>query len=331
MAYKPVSKASIYKVIDVVRNKAQDTSKTVSDSRNNKYTEHKCFVYDLLLDCSIWVKVHVWSHSAWHCSRKYNKLGYSSPITKFWEDNEKSLAKLSGLYIYGSSDKYGYFIISKIDIIRIFKDLLDKANGQPFQVDIPIYDLLKKMNYPVNVDGSISLRKTYSGYAIDVANRCYPNTTTGIMNYLKQYFAKANGRAFQVDFPVYNAFRAIGYSINEDASITLRDEYSTYNVDADNFFYPNTSNQNTLTFDNIDKIWKHFYCEKAISTTTSLKSETEKRYTRNKYSICVSYETYHDRSETKTDISKGKYAILTIGDDLEEEHIRFLAENTDKK
>ena len=56
-------------------------------------------------------------------------------------------------------------------------------------------------------------------------------------------------------------------------------------------------------------------------------SETTKWYSRDDCSIYISYEKYHDRSETKTDISRGKHAILRIGDALDAEHIQFLCED----
>lgn len=181
-----------------------------------------------------------------------------------------------------------------------------------------------------NNDSLINLIGKYIAASLidtDFGKQFHIVLSTDIISDFKKLLDNANGRAFKADTPIYKFLRKTNYTINGDDSITLRKEYNGYNVNANNLCYPNTNKLNTLTFDNIDKIWEHFYCGKKIDTTITLKSETTEWYSRNEYSICISYERYHDRSETKTDIHRGEYAILTIGDDLKDEHILYLAEN----
>ena len=234
---------------------------------------------------------------------------------------------LVGKYIIASlvDTDFGkqFDIILSADIIADFKKLLDNAKGRAFKADIPIYNFLRKMNYPVNSDSSISLRKEYSGYDINSENLCYPNCVTGIMSNFKQYYDLMNGRAFQIDFPIYSLLKKLNFATNPDKSITLQGEYSGYSVNSDNVCYPNKIRENTLTFENINIIFDSFFRNKTVYSNHDSRGDIT--YGLSSYAIYEIYDTYKvghmrdRRTGTSTSIA------LAVGDDLADEHIQFLA------
>lgn len=118
-------------------------------------------VFNFQLNEAIWVSKLAPIRSS---DKKYDAL------YKLYEENNGSLESLVGKYIVASihESEYGLQLnyITSYDLIRDFKKLLDNANGKPFSTDMPIYDFLKAANYPLNLDGSIRLKKPYNFYII---------------------------------------------------------------------------------------------------------------------------------------------------------------------
>lgn len=290
-------------------------------------TKRGDIVYHILLNGNILIK-YVYPDDKWRSSGKRNR-SCSSRLNEFWKKNDNSLMNLIGKYIVASliDTEFGkqFSAVISTDIVIDFKKLLDNANGLAFKADIPIYSFLRNMNYPVNYDNSISLRKDYSGYNINSDNLCYPNSLSGIMDNFKKYYEQSKGRAFQINFPIFYLLLEMGFKKNTDNSITLKDEYSLYNVNCDNICYPNNTTQEMLNFENIDKIFEHFYRNKIIYSNHDSQGDTT-------YS-CSSYAIYESHAIYKVGHMKDKLTgsfksiVLAIGDDLKEEHLRFLSKN----
>lgn len=101
------------------------------------------------------------NHSVW-----ITKL---APIKNTDEQNDEFLNNLIGKYIVGcliNSDDGMKFSVASYDMIEDFKKLLDTSNKKSFSTDLPIYNFLKKLHYPINPDGSISLKKPYDFYNV---------------------------------------------------------------------------------------------------------------------------------------------------------------------
>lgn len=87
--------------------------------------------------------------------QKYSKL------YQLYSENNKSLDFLVGKYISISVSKndYGYEFssIGSFDVLKDFKDQLDKSGGKAFATRLPIYDFLVGIKRPIESDGSIKI------------------------------------------------------------------------------------------------------------------------------------------------------------------------------
>ena len=315
----------IYKVTSVDKNTKVMSWRTHTRTSSKEYTK-EYVTYNIRLDNSLLVG-GIYPHSRFPDGKGNRE--WDSRIESFCRAHNGSMTGLLGKYIAASVDKKGRLATASTDVVNDFKILLDGAGGKSFKTPFPIYDFLKRLNRPLNPDCSISLIGEYSGYNVDPDNLCYQNTIETFLGSYAESFDKADGKAFEFDFPVYDILKRMKLNTNQDNSITLIGKYSEYDVSKRNLCYPNTKKPNTLTLDNIDIIWEHFYCGKKNEASITLKSETSKSYCRGDHAIYISYERYHDRSETRTDVSSWREAILRIGDDLQEEQIQFLREVTD--
>ena len=66
----------------------------------------------------------------------------------------------------------------KMDLFENFKNLLNASRRKAFSTDIPFYCFFKKQNYPINKDGSITLKKAHNYFNIIKRNGktiCYPS------------------------------------------------------------------------------------------------------------------------------------------------------------
>jgi len=244
-------------------------------------TKYGDICYHVQINGSILIKVYpqvkwknTWRTVEWNTKtgritrvKERNKELYYSVFHSFWEQNNESLLNLTGKYIVTTSDnlkanlKNGYNVQS-VDLVHDFKKLLDDANGRTFSTGLPIYNFLKKLNYTVNQDNSITLRKEYSGY----------------------------------------------------------------NVNTDNLCYQNTNKPNILTFENIGIIYDHFFRGKGKTDDGRRHSTSE--YKLNKYSI---FQHWSNCGSYKRRETSGTSYVMVIGDDLKDEHIQFLAEIANKQ
>lgn len=141
------------------------TNTKITNSKNG-YT-----IFNLELNNKIWATKLA---PVRKLDKKYNKL-YQMYET------EQSLDSLIGKFITVSLEKDNYGIkfshISNYDSLDKFKELLDKSEKKAFSTNIPIYNFLKSQNYPINVDGSITLKNPYDYFNIMDKNGstiCYP-------------------------------------------------------------------------------------------------------------------------------------------------------------
>ena len=105
--------------------------------------------------------------------KKYSKL------YRLYIENNKSMDFLVGKYISISlcQTQYGleFSSIEHFDAIRDFQKLLNSSDGKAFCTSMNMYEFLRRKNYPVNKDGSITLKKPYDNFNINSKNVCYPN------------------------------------------------------------------------------------------------------------------------------------------------------------
>jgi len=141
---------------------------------NTKITKSKngYTIFNLELNSKIWASKLAPIRNR---DKKYDKL------YQLYE-NEQSLNSLIGKFVTISLEKDNYGVkfdyLSNYDSLKEFKDLLDKSEKKAFSTDIPIYNFLKAQKYPINTDGSITLKSPYSYFNIKDNNGitiCYPN------------------------------------------------------------------------------------------------------------------------------------------------------------
>ena len=104
-------------------------------------------------------------------------------LYKLYSKNNKNLDFLVGRYIsLGLEDsKFGrnFTHIVSFDVLQDFKELLDKSSGKAFLTKMNVFDLLTERGYPMNPDGTITLKEPYSTFNIKLEGErtiCYPNT-----------------------------------------------------------------------------------------------------------------------------------------------------------
>ncbi|MGL1957722.1 MAG: hypothetical protein OCD00_10440 [Colwellia sp.] len=129
-------------------------------------------VYRVQLNNSLWVtKLFPFRK----LERKYDKLH------KLYEE-KNNLDFMVGKYISISLNQSQYGVefssINSFDVIQEFKDLLDSSKGKAFSTWTDVYGFLKKNNYSINHDNSITLKDPYANFNIMDKNGitvCYPN------------------------------------------------------------------------------------------------------------------------------------------------------------
>ncbi len=160
---------------------------------------------------------------------------------------------------------------------------------------------LEKTNYGINFDNIVSYDS---------------------LEDFKELLDKSEKKAFATNIPMYSFLKAQNYAINSDGSITLKPPYDYFNIMEKNsktICYPNNLKSGELTFDNIEKIYYHFYHKKC--TESSLDADC--KYELTDIAITEEWWRYH---KTKGGITRrGTRNILRIGDKLDEEHIKFLS------
>jgi len=221
---------------------------------NTKITKSKngYTIFNLELNSKIWASKLAPIRNR---DKKYDKL------YQLYE-NEQSLNSLIGKFITTSLEKDNYGVkfdyLSNYDSLKEFKDLLDKSEKKAFSTDIPIYNFLKAQNYPINIDGSITLKSPYD------------------------YF-------------------------------NIKDKNGT------TICYPNNLQSDELTFENIEKIYYHFYDKKFIDTGNP---DRDCNYGLTTTAIIKNCKKYH-KYKGKT-LSNTNSDVLRIGDKLYPKHIEYL-------
>ncbi len=141
---------------------------------NTKITKSKngYTIFNLELNSKIWASKLA---PVRKLDKKYDKL------YQIYE-KELSLNSLIGKFVTISLEKDNYGIkfnhISHYNSLEDFKKLLDESGKKAFSTDIPIYNFLKSLKYPINIDGSITLKNPYAYFNIvdkDGLTICYPN------------------------------------------------------------------------------------------------------------------------------------------------------------
>ncbi len=138
----------------------------------------------------------------------------------------------------------------------------------------------------------------------------------------KELLDKSEKKAFSTKIPIYSFLESQNYTINNDSSITLKKPYDYFNImdkHGKTICYSNDLKSDELTFDNIGKIYNHFYYNKC--TEGSLDADC--KYELADIAITKEWWRYH---KTKGGISRrGTANILRIGDKLNDEHIKYLS------
>ena len=205
---------NIYKVTSVIENIAKN---------GNIY-------YKIELDGNIWAKMFT----------KIKKVELNSH-----DLNEKNtlnnLNNMQDKFILTTLEesKYGYNIdyIESFDVIKEFKNLLEKSNGKSFSTNLPIFSFLKNRHYKVNSDNSITLKKPYDNYNIIYKKRIDfldENQTIGYSNNINSLFQElldtTKETIFLTNLPIYSLLMMEKYKVNSNYSITLKEPYSNYNI-----------------------------------------------------------------------------------------------------
>jgi len=154
--YQRLNMSEIYKV----------TNAKITKSKNG-YT-----IFNLELNNQIWASKLAPIRKL---EKKYNRL------YQIYE-KEQSLSSLIGIFITTSLKKDNYGIkfssVSHYNSLEEFEELLDKSEKKAFSTDMPIYNFLKSQKYPINADGSITLKNPYDYFNIKDdggTTICYPN------------------------------------------------------------------------------------------------------------------------------------------------------------
>lgn len=130
-------------------------------------------LYNLQLNKSLWVTKFV---PLSNVDRAFD------PLYKLYAKNNKTLDFLVGCYIAVDlkNSKYGtnFGQIRSFDVLRDFKKLLDESNGKASLTQINVFGFLEAKGYPINSEGTITLKEPYSNLNIKIQSGCticYPN------------------------------------------------------------------------------------------------------------------------------------------------------------
>ncbi len=126
-----------------------------------KKTQNGYELYNLQLNKSFWATKLV---PLSEMDRRWNSL------YQLYTKNNKNLDFLVGRYIALDleNSKFGtnFSHIMSFDVLQDFKKLLDESNGKAFFTNINVFGFLENKGYPINPDGTITLREPYSKFNI---------------------------------------------------------------------------------------------------------------------------------------------------------------------
>lgn len=126
-------------------------------------------VFKLQLNNSIWA-------TKLFPLRKFDKK-HDKLYLKYLEHGDILFFVGSYISISLNQSEYGFQFssIGSFDVVQKFKDLLDGCEGKAFSTSMDMYEFLKLRKYPINNDGSITLKSPYDGFNLTKNNLCYPN------------------------------------------------------------------------------------------------------------------------------------------------------------
>lgn len=146
-----------------------------------------------------------------------------------------------------------------------------------------------------------------------------------IVGDFKKLLDKSNNRAFFTDLPIYSFLENRQYKKNEDNSISLRNPYHNMrivNLNDITICYEYTEMKDVLTIKNIELIYNKFY--KGICPPR--KENVDSKYELEYISIIQNSTKYYTTTTSKKDKkpTRTSNVILTIGDKLNDEQLKFL-------
>ncbi len=185
-----------------------------------------------------------------------------------------------------------------------------------------LYRIYKEHNGAIDtlVGKYIEIYLTKSDYGMDFNSiKSYD-----IVKDFKNLLDESQGKAFFTNMSIYGFLKQLKYQINPDDSITLKKPYDDFNIfdkDGITVCYPNQLKPDVLTLDNIGIIYKQFFYKKHSSTGHS---DMVLQYKLKHVAIVENCKRYH-RYKSKT-ISDHDTDVLRIGDNLNDEQLKFLSE-----
>lgn len=144
-----------------------------------------------------------------------------------------------------------------------------------------------------------------------------------VLQDFKKLLDESNGKAFSTNINIFEFLESKGYPVNSDKTITLRNEYSHLNLIVKNgrtICYTNKTGEGTLTLENIETIYNHFFKGKYIDNGNP---DRDEQYGLTSVAIIVNRKIFH-KSKSEV-ISDDDFEILRIGDKLSKEQCHFLS------
>lgn len=164
---------------------------------------------------------------------------------------------------------------------------------------------------------SVYINQTQYGFEISSIQ------SLDVIQDFKNLLDKNFGKAFHVKMNMYGFLKSKGYCVNDDGSVTLKNEYKNYNLKND-ICYPNNLNENFLTFGNISLIYNHYYKDKLIGYDNP---DREERYSTDSIGITHAVKVYH-KNRSKI-IHDGVTYVMRVGDLLTNEQKDYLINKSD--
>lgn len=182
-----------------------------------------------------------------------------------------------------------------------------------------LYDNYKTLNSLIGQFITTSLVK--SNYGTNFDNILSYNS----LKDFKELLDNSKKRAFISKIPIYSFLKEQGYNINIDGSITLRQEYDSFNIReryGEVICYPNNLGTDRLTFENIEIIYNNFYKDKEDCMDSETRSCS---YYLREIAISIICNTYTKHmGECR---GSQETSVLKIGDKLTDEMIKFLVKS----
>ena len=155
----------------------------------------------------------------------------------------------------------------------------------------------------------------------------------------KKEVDSSKGKAFSTKLPVYDFLASMKRDIEDDGSIKIKSEFGDMRVskvDGVNICYQFDSGNENLNLNNIDKIFKRFYEGVDLPAYSPSEGGSKSYYKVSMSDTAIVKMDNHVKISYKMTTS-GDYdkwlakVVLKIGDQLPDDHIRFLKEHLDNE